>query len=57
MESAEKLILGVVGIIMFFVVMTTLGSCGGGMSDDLARHAIDRASLVRVVDDIANGGN
>lgn len=33
------------------------GSCGGGgVSDDIARHAIDRAFVVRAIDEIANGG-
>lgn len=45
------LVIAVIGLSLLF------GSCGSHSDkDDVARHAIDRASVVRMVDDIANGG-
>lgn len=47
---------GLIAILSIVFVVMALASCGGGgVSDELAQHAIDRASLVRMVDDIANG--
>lgn len=45
------LVIAVIGFSLLF------GSCGSRSGkDDVARHAIDQASVVRMVDDIANGG-
>lgn len=54
MESAEKVIVGFIGVVMLLVAMM-FGSCSDSRND-IARYAIDRASVVRMVDDIANGG-